>query len=61
MKHAAIDRASYRVHRLVRHGILAISLIGSASILLGIIFSLFLSRVISQPVAELKEAVSQIA
>ncbi len=61
MNHAAIDKASHRVHRLVRHGTLAISLIGSASILLGIIFSLFLSRVISQPVAELKEAVAQIA
>src|SRR3974390_2036791 len=61
MNHAAIDRASHRVHGLVRHGILAISLIGSASILLGIIFSLFLSRVISQPVAELNEAVAQIA
>jgi len=61
MNHAAIDRASHRVHGLVRHGILAISLIGSASILLGTMFSLLLSRVISQPVAELKEAVSQIA
>ncbi len=61
MNHNAIDSASHRVHGLVRHGILAISLIGSVSIMLGTIFSLFLSRVISQPVAELKEAVAQIA
>jgi NtrC-family two-component system sensor histidine kinase KinB len=61
VNHIAIDRARNRVHRLVRHGILAISLIGSVSILLGTIFSLFLSQVISKPVAELKEAVSQIA
>jgi NtrC-family two-component system sensor histidine kinase KinB len=61
VNHIAINRARNRVHRLVRHGILAISLIGSVSILLCTIFSLFLSQVISKPVAELKEAVSQIA
>jgi two-component system, NtrC family, sensor histidine kinase KinB len=41
--------------------VVSISFIGAAAIILGVIFSLFLSHLISRPVTELTKAVAQIA
>ena len=53
--------SSNRARRLAAQAIPLISLIGAAAIILGISFSLFLSRLISRPITELKNAVSHLA
>ena len=53
--------SSNRARRLAAQAIPLISLIGAAAIIVGVSFSLFLSRLISRPVTELKNAVSDLA
>ena len=53
--------SSNRARRLAAQAIPLISLIGAAAIIVGISFSLFLSRLISRPITELNNAVSHLA
>ncbi len=53
--------ASNRARRLAAQAIPLISLIGATAMIVGVSFSLFLSRLISRPVTELKNAVSHLA
>ncbi len=61
LNHEAMYASSNRARRLAAQAIPLISLIGAAAIILGISFSLFLSRLISRPITELKNAVSHLA
>jgi two-component system, NtrC family, sensor histidine kinase KinB len=61
LNHEAMYASSNRARRLAAQAIPLISLIGTAAIILGISFSLFLSRLISRPITELKNAVSHLA
>jgi NtrC-family two-component system sensor histidine kinase KinB len=53
--------ASNRAGEMSLQAVLSLSLIGSLSVIIGIVFSFFLSRLISRPVTELKKAALQIA
>ncbi|NTW37005.1 MAG: HAMP domain-containing protein, partial [Syntrophobacteraceae bacterium] len=61
LNHEVMYAASTQARRLAGQAVLFISLIGAAAIILGVSFSLFLSRLISRPVTELKDAVSHLA
>jgi two-component system, NtrC family, sensor histidine kinase KinB len=61
LNHEAMYASSNRARRLAAQAIPFISFIGAAAIILGISFSLFLSRLISRPITELKNAVSHLA
>ena len=61
LNHEAMYASSNRARRLAAQAIPLISLIGAAAIIVGVSFSLFLSRLISRPVTELKNAVSDLA
>lgn len=61
LNHEAMYAASRQARRLAGQAVLFISLIGGAAILVGMSFSLLLSRLISRPVTELKNAVSHLA
>lgn len=61
INHETMYAASNRASRLALQAVLSMSVIGSLSIIIGIIFSFFLSRLISRPVTELKKAALQIA
>lgn len=61
LNHEVMYAASTQARRLAGQAVLFISLIGAAAIIVGVSFSLFLSRLISRPVTELKDAVSHIA
>jgi len=61
LNHETMYEASNRAHKLAIQAVFSISIIGLAAVIIGIVFSLFLSRLISRPVTELKEAVLHIA
>jgi two-component system, NtrC family, sensor histidine kinase KinB len=61
LNHEAMYASSNRARRLAAQAIPLISLIGATAMIVGISFSLFLSRFISRPVTELKNAVSHLA
>jgi two-component system, NtrC family, sensor histidine kinase KinB len=61
LNHEAMYASSNRARRLAAQAIPLISLIGVAAIIVGISFSLFLSRLISRPITELTSAVSHLA
>jgi NtrC-family two-component system sensor histidine kinase KinB len=61
MNHETMYAASNRARLLAAQAIPLISLIGAAAIIVGISFSLFLSRLISRPITELNNAVSHLA
>jgi NtrC-family two-component system sensor histidine kinase KinB len=61
LNHEAMYASSNRAKRLAAQAIPLISLIGAAAIIVGISFSLFLSRLISRPITELNNAVSHLA
>lgn len=61
LNHETMYAASNRAHKLAVQAVFSISFIGLAAVIIGILFSLFLTRLISRPVTELSEAVSHIA
>jgi NtrC-family two-component system sensor histidine kinase KinB len=61
LNHEAMYAASNRARRLAAQAIPLITLIGATAMIVGISFSLFLSRLISRPVTELKNAVMHLA
>ena len=61
INHETMYEASNRAGRLSLQAVLSMAAIGSLSVIIGVIFSLFLSRLISRPVTELKKAALQIA
>ncbi|NTW35798.1 MAG: HAMP domain-containing protein [Syntrophobacteraceae bacterium] len=61
LNHETMYAASNRAHQLAVQAVFSISLVGGLSVATGVLFSLFLSRLISRPVRELEEAVLQVA
>ena len=61
INHETMYAASNHAGRLSLQAVLSMGVIGSLSVIIGVIFSLFLSRLISRPVTELKKAALQIA
>lgn len=61
INHETMYAASNHASRLSLQAVLSMAVIGSLSVIIGVIFSLFLSRLISRPVTELKKAALQIA
>jgi two-component system, NtrC family, sensor histidine kinase KinB len=61
LNHEVMYAASKQARHLAGQAVLLISLIGAAAIIVGVSFSFFLSRLISLPVTELKNAVSHLA
>jgi NtrC-family two-component system sensor histidine kinase KinB len=61
LNHETMYAASNRAHKLAIQAVFSIAILGLAAVLIGVVFSLFLSRLISRPVTELKEAVLHIA
>ena len=61
INHETMYAASNRASQVSLQAVLSMSVIGSLSVIIGIIFSFFLSRLISRPVTELKKAALQIA
>jgi len=61
VNHETMYASSNRARRLSLQAVLSLAAIGALSIIIGIVLSLFLSRLISRPVTELKKAALQIA
>ena len=61
LNHETMYAASNRANKISVQAVFSISVIGAASVILVIVFSLFLSHLISRPVTELKEAALQVA
>jgi NtrC-family two-component system sensor histidine kinase KinB len=61
INHETMYAASNRASQVSLQAVLSMSVIGSLSVIIGIVFSFFLSRLISRPVIELKKAALQIA
>lgn len=61
LNHEVMYSASKQARRLAGQAVLVIFLVGAAAIILGVSFSLFLSRLISRPVTDLKNAASHLA
>jgi NtrC-family two-component system sensor histidine kinase KinB len=61
LNHETMYAASNRANQISVQAVFSISVIGAASVLIVIVFSLFLSHLISRPVTELKEAALQVA
>jgi NtrC-family two-component system sensor histidine kinase KinB len=61
LNHETMYAASNRANKISVQAVFSIAVIGSASVLLVIIFSLFLSHLISRPVTELEGAALQVA
>lgn len=61
LNHETMYAASNRANKISLQAVFSISVIGAASVILVIVFSLFLSHLISRPVTELKEAALQVA
>lgn len=61
INHETMYAASNRARRLSLQAVLSTAVIGTLSVIIGIVLSLFLSRLISRPVTELKKAALQIA
>ena len=61
INHETMYAASNRAGKLALQAVLSMAVIGTLSIIIGVFFSFFLSRLISRPVTELKQAALQIA
>jgi len=61
LNHETMYAASKRAGKQAVQAVFSILIIGGVSVLLVIVFSLFLSRLISRPVSELKEAALRLA
>jgi NtrC-family two-component system sensor histidine kinase KinB len=61
LNHETMYAASNRANKISLQAVFSISVIGAASVILVIVFSLFLSHLISRPVTALKEAALQVA
>jgi NtrC-family two-component system sensor histidine kinase KinB len=61
INHETMYAASNRAGRLSLQGVVSMAVIGALSIIIGVFLSFFLSRLISRPVTELKQAALQIA
>jgi len=61
INHETMYASSNRASRLSLQAVLSMSVVGSLAVVIGIIFSIFLTRLISRPVTELKQAALQIA
>jgi NtrC-family two-component system sensor histidine kinase KinB len=60
LNHETMYAASNRANKISVQAVLSISVIGGISVVIVIIFSLFLSHLISRPVTELKEAALKV-
>jgi NtrC-family two-component system sensor histidine kinase KinB len=61
LNHETMYATSNRANKISVQAVFSISVIGGASVLLVIVFSLFLSHLISRPVTDLKEAALRVA
>ncbi len=61
INHETMYAASNRAGQLSLQAVLSMSVIGTLAVIIGVVFSFFLSRLISRPVTELKKAALQIA
>lgn len=61
LNHETMYAASNRANKISVQAVFSISVIGVASVVLVVVFSLFLSHLISRPVTELEEAALQVA
>jgi two-component system, NtrC family, sensor histidine kinase KinB len=61
INHETMYATSNRAGQLAVYAVLSMLVVGALAVIIGIVFSLFLSRLISRPVTELKEAALQIA
>ncbi|MCK9377123.1 MAG: cell wall metabolism sensor histidine kinase WalK [Syntrophobacterales bacterium] len=61
LNHETMYAASNRANKISVQAVFSISVIGGVSVLLVIVFSMFVSHLISRPVTELKEAALQVA
>ena len=61
LNHEIMYAASNRANKIAVQAVFSISVIGAALVILVIVFSLFLSHLISRPVTELKEAALRVA
>jgi NtrC-family two-component system sensor histidine kinase KinB len=61
LNHETMYATSNRANKISVQAVFSISAIGAASVILVIVFSLFLSHLISRPVTALKEAALQVA
>jgi NtrC-family two-component system sensor histidine kinase KinB len=61
LNHETMYATSNRANKISVQAVVSISVIGGASVIIAIVFSLFLSHLISRPVTELKEAALQVA
>jgi NtrC-family two-component system sensor histidine kinase KinB len=61
LNHETMYSASNRANKISVQAVFSIAVIGAASVILIIVFSLFLSHIISRPVTELKETALQVA
>jgi NtrC-family two-component system sensor histidine kinase KinB len=61
INHETMYAASNRAGKLALQAVLSMAVIGTLSIIIGLFLSFFLSRLISRPVTELKQAALQIA
>lgn len=61
INHETMYAASNRAGRLSLQAVVSMAVIGALSVIIGVVFSFFLSRLISRPVTELKQAALQIA
>jgi len=61
INHETMYAASNRAGRLSLQAVVSMSVIGTLAVIIGVVFSFFLSRLISRPVTELKKAALQIA
>jgi len=61
LNHETMYAASNRANKISVQAVFSISVIGAASVILVIVFSLFLSHLISRPVTALKEAALHVA
>jgi NtrC-family two-component system sensor histidine kinase KinB len=61
LNHETMYAASNRANKISVQAVFSISVIGGISVVIVIIFSLFLSHLISRPVTQLKEAALQVA
>jgi NtrC-family two-component system sensor histidine kinase KinB len=61
INHETMYEASNRAGRLSLQAVVSMGVIGALAVIIGVFFSFFLSRLISRPVTELKQAALQIA
>jgi NtrC-family two-component system sensor histidine kinase KinB len=61
INHETMYEASNRAGRLSLQAVVSMGVIGALAVIIGVVFSFFLSRLISRPVTELKQAALQIA